>query len=57
MKKWIYLFIPVIVLGCSQKKSEAPAEHTTPVVIMKKEVQESINLQTAKVEKRKLLII
>ena len=55
MKKWIYLFIPLIVIGCGSKKVEMPAEHTASVVVMKKEVQESINLQTAKVEKRKII--
>src|SRR3989338_6222316 len=55
MKKWILLLIPLIMIGCGPKKQEAPPESKPPVVVMKKEIQESIDLKTAKAEKRKLV--
>lgn len=55
MKKWLLLLIPLIVIGCSPKKQEAPPESKSPVVVMKKEIQQSIDLKTAKVEKRKMI--
>lgn len=56
MKKWLFLLIPLIVIGCGQKKQEEQhPEHKTPAVVMKKEIQESIDIKTAKVEKRKLV--
>lgn len=55
MKKWPFLLIPLLVIGCGEKKHEAPTEPKVPVVVMKKETQESVGLKTAKVEKRKLV--
>lgn len=54
MKKWLLLLIPLVVIGCGQKKQEAPQEPEIPVVVMKKEIQESVGLKAAKVEKKKL---
>lgn len=55
MKRWLFLLIPLLVFGCGEKKHEAPSEPEVPVVMMKKEIQESVGLQTAKVEMRKLI--
>jgi len=55
MKKWLFLLIPLLVIGCGEKKQEVLPEPEVPVVVMKKETQGSIGLQTAKVEKKKLV--
>jgi len=56
MKKWILLLlIPMLIATGCGKKEEKHAEPEKPVVQMKKEVQESVDLQTAKAEKRKLI--
>lgn len=56
MKYLLLLLIPWMLLGCGQEQEDVstPSEVKSSVMVMKKEIQESIGLKTAPVEKRKL---